>query len=113
MSDRPVFLIIEDILDAVNTVLEFISGKDYESFLNDRMCRDAVLRNIEVIGEAIYKLPDDFIDEHPDVEWHKPRGMRNRLAHGYFAVDFMIVWETATEILPEFKMQIEQLQKEL
>ena len=112
MSERPVNIIIEDILDAVNAVADYTSGKDYETFVNDRMCRDAVLRNIEVIGEAINKLPNDFLDKYPQVEWHKPRGMRNRLAHGYFAVDFLIVWETATTVLPEFKIQIEQLQKE-
>jgi uncharacterized protein with HEPN domain len=111
MSDRPVNIIIEDILDAINAVADFIAGKNYEIFVNNRMCRDAVLRNIEVIGEAINKLPSDFLGEHPNVEWHKPRGMRNRLAHGYFAVDFLIVWETATTVLPEFKIQIEQLLK--
>lgn len=71
MSERPVKNLLADILDAVNTILSFINEVEFEQFSSNRMRRDAVVRNIEVIGEAINKLPKDFIMANTEVEWHK------------------------------------------
>ena len=109
MSERPVHIIINDILEAVNAVLSYTDNIDITQFRDDRMRRDAVARNIEIIGEAINQLPDSFLEKHLSVEWYKPVGMRNRLIHGYFDIDYEIVWQTAKMILPEFKIQIEQI----
>lgn len=109
MSERPEKIILEDILDAANTALSFIEKVEYEQFVSDRMRRDAVVRNIEIMGEAVNQLPDYFLNQHNEVEWHKAIGMRNRLIHGYFDVDYRIVWNAAKNILPLFKSQIENL----
>ncbi|MBS1736901.1 MAG: DUF86 domain-containing protein [Bacteroidetes bacterium] len=82
-------------------------------FSSSDLVIDAVERNIEVIGEACRQLPDSFINEHAKVEWHKPVSMRNRLIHGYFAVDVVLLWNTVTVILPGFKKQILLLQSSL
>lgn len=109
MSERPAEILLADILDAVNAILEFIREVEFTQFISDRMRRDAIARNIEVIGEAINKLPDDFINKHSEVEWHKAIGMRNRLIHEYFGIDYKIVWNTIRNILPDFKTDIEKL----
>lgn len=113
MSERNVKIIIEDIIESIDAVLCYTSGIDFLQFDNDRMCRDAVLRNIEVIGEAIKQLPEEFLNKHSSVEWHKAVSMRNRLIHAYFDIDYSIVWETAKNILPEFKSQLKQIQNTL
>lgn len=73
------------------------------------MLKDAVERNIEIIGEACNRLPADFLTKHHETEWHKAIGMRNRLIHGYFSVDLPLLWTTATTIIPGFKEQIHKL----
>jgi len=68
----------------------------YEAFVADERTRDAVIRNIELIGEAAKSLPDDVVARAPEVEWRKIRGMRDVVAHGYFGLDTKVVWSTAT-----------------
>lgn len=111
MSERPAEVLLTDILDAVNAILEFTSEVNFEEFIGDRMRRDAVIRNIEVAGEAINQLPKEFKSIHNGVEWHKAVGMRNRLIHEYFGVDYKIVWNTIKSVLPSFKNDIENLLK--
>lgn len=73
--------------------------------------QDAVIRRFEIIGEAVKNLPEDYKEDHSDIEWHKAMAMRNILTHGYFGVDYKIVWDTAIKTLPEFKEQIKNLLK--
>lgn len=113
MSERPVKIILEDIFEALEAINSYLSGTDYNVFLHDRMRRDAVLRNIEVIGEAINQLPESFLRVNNQVEWHKAVSMRNRLIHAYFDVDFKIVWNTCDQVLPDFEKQIKQLYSSL
>lgn len=109
MSDRPVTLLLQDIHDACSRIEQYVSGVSYEEFIQNTMMKDAVERNIEIIGEACNKLPSDYLAKHPETEWHKAIGMRNRLIHGYFSVDLPMLWTTATSIVPAFKEQIEKL----
>ncbi|MCW3109401.1 MAG: hypothetical protein JWQ09_3907 [Segetibacter sp.] len=109
MSEQPIEILLADILDAINAILEFVKEVEFEQFISDRMRRDAIARNIEVIGEAINKLPNDFINIHSEVEWHKAISMLNRLIHEYFGIDYKIVWNTIRNILPDFKTHIEKL----
>src|SRR5215210_1623120 len=109
MSERPVQVLLTDILDAINTILSYIEEVEFEQFNADRMRRDAVVRNIEVIGEAINKLPKDFVIANTEVEWHKAIAMRNRLIHEYFGIDYKIVWNTIKKVLPALKIHIEKL----
>ncbi len=78
----------------------------YEQFLNDSKTVDAVIRNFEIIGEAANRLSDEFKDKHPDIDWHKIRGFRNRIVHDYMGIDYSIVWQIRNKFLIEL---IEQL----
>lgn len=109
MSERPVLLLLQDIAEACSRIEEYTGNKNLEDFQQESIIRDAVERNIEIIGEACNKLPYDFIQAHPEMEWHKPISMRNRLIHGYFAVDIPLLWNTAIEIVPAFHQNILEL----
>ena len=111
MSERSVKVLLEDIQDCLDKIFDYTHGLDESQFKGNSMVVDAVLRNIEVMGEAASKLPDDFIREHPDVEWHKIIGMRNRLIHGYFGVSLQLVWQTIRHNLPELQVKLGGLSK--
>lgn len=110
MSERPIEILLQDIIEACNHIEQFTAGMNQEVFEKNTMARQAVERNIEIIGEACGKLSDDFIAKHSDIEWNKAISMRNRLIHGYFAVDVPLLWNTAILVIPSFKKQIENIQ---
>ena len=72
---------------------------DFEAFCNDSKTLDAVIRNFEIIGEAANRLPEDFKDDHNNIDWHRIRGFRNRIVHDYIGIDFSIVWEIRNNYL--------------
>jgi uncharacterized protein with HEPN domain len=109
MSERSTQLLIEDMQECLQKIFTYTEGLTREAFLADDLVIDAVLRNLEVIGEAASKLPDDFVDQHSSVEWHKIIGMRNRLIHAYFGVSTGIVWETIQHHLPILFDQLKAL----
>ena len=109
MSERSTQLLLEDMQESLQKIFKFTDGLDRDAFMGDELVIDAVLRNFEVIGEAASQLPDAFVDDHPDVEWHKMIGMRNRLIHGYFGVSTAIVWETIRQHLPVLRDQLKEL----
>jgi uncharacterized protein with HEPN domain len=109
MSKRQPSLLIEDILDSSNKILEYTAGLTFDEFSNDDKTIDAVIRNFEIIGEATNRLPDDFKDEHPDIDWHKIRGFRNRIVHDYFGIDYSIVWEIKNNFLPVLIQKLQHL----
>lgn len=94
---------LRHILDAIEKAEQFVYGLSYEQFIAHDMAYAATIREIEIIGEASYKLSDEFQEVHPDIPWHAIRGMRNHLIHGYFDVDSKLVWQTCQEKLPELK----------
>ena len=99
-------------LDEIDYILSRISETDYESFLQDETLKRAFVRSIEVIGEAYKKLPENVKAMKPDIEWRKVSGMRDRLIHDYFGVDFTIVWDVATNKLPDLRVRLHALLKE-
>ena len=99
MSNRNPQLLIEDILDSSNKILLYSAGMTYEEFTADSKTVDAVIRNFEIIGEAANRLPDDFKELHPNIDWHKIRGFRNRIVHDYMGIDYTIVWEIRNNFL--------------
>ncbi|WP_319507872.1 DUF86 domain-containing protein [uncultured Methanolobus sp.] len=86
-------LFLTDIVEAIDEIEEFTSGMDFTEFLNDRKTQKAVVKNIEIIGEAAKNVPDEIKASYPDIPWRVIAGMRDRLAHGYFGIDYMIVWD--------------------
>jgi uncharacterized protein with HEPN domain len=100
------------ILEAVQ-LIESYTARGREMFLADRMVRDAVLRNLEVIGEAVKNVSPGLRSRRPDVPWQRIAAMRDVLIHQYFGVDPILVWEIIEQRLPQLKRGVESLLAEL
>ncbi len=100
MSKRVPQLLVNDILDSCSKILQYTDGVSFEEFLKDSKTIDAVTRNFEIIGEAANRLPEEFKENHPSIDWHRIRGFRNRIVHDYMGIDFGIVWEVKNNYLP-------------
>jgi len=114
MTDRISADHLEDILDAINKALLFTEDyADYEDFAEDDRAVFAVIRALEVIGEATKRLPDKLRAEHPDVPWASMAGMRDKLIHDYVNVDRRIVWRTVQDELPSVRRQLQSIIEEM
>ncbi len=102
---------LEDILESIGNIEEDIAGITIEEFSKDRRRRDAVIRNFQVIGEAIKKLPDELKARYPGTDWKKVAGFRDVLTHGYFNIKDTILWDNATAKLPGLKNEIREILK--
>jgi uncharacterized protein with HEPN domain len=111
MSSRPVTLLIEDIAESIDKIERYIHGLDRDAFLGDEKTVDSVVRNLEIIGEAANRLPVEFKSRHPEIEWHRIVGLRNRIVHDYFGIDLDIVWEILQAELPGFKAKVSALRQ--
>jgi uncharacterized protein with HEPN domain len=112
MSNRRDLDFLADILEAVRRADEYVGDVDYETFVNDTKTQDAVIRTIEIIGEATKHLSSDLRDSHPDVPWKSMAGMRDKLIHHYFGVNIDIVWQIAVSELPGLSIKVEQILKQ-
>lgn len=101
------------IITAIENIHEFLSGKTAEDFLMDKMLYYAVVKNMEIIGEAAYMITDDFKTTHTSVAWNDIIRMRHILVHGYYQVDSSIVWVTIKNDLTPLEMQIRKYIDEL
>jgi uncharacterized protein with HEPN domain len=101
------------ILDAITTIESYIAGLTEESFRQNRLIQDAVIRNLEIIGEATKKLPKSLTKKYPNVEWKKIAGMRDVLIHDYFGVDLERVWGVVMNRLPDLKKNVTQILNDL
>ncbi len=97
---------LRDILDAVDEALQFVKGMEFEQFVADNRTNFAVVRALEIIGEAAKNIPPAVRQRYPDVPWKEMSGMRDKLIHGYFGVDLRVVWRTAQEDLPTLRAQM-------
>ena len=100
MSERDSRLYLSDILDSGTAIQKFVKDLSFEKFCNDRKTYSAVIREFEIIGEAVGKLTDELQREYPDVEWQDIKDFRNLLIHEYFGVDLEIVWKIIQDDLP-------------
>ncbi|MGA2939031.1 MAG: DUF86 domain-containing protein [Syntrophobacteraceae bacterium] len=104
---------LEDILAAIDESAEFTGNISFEVFTQDRKTINAVVRSLEVLGEAARRIPDHLRAEVPDVPWKYMAGMRNKLIHEYFGVDLSIVWTVIKIELPPLRPKIEHLLEKL
>lgn len=100
---------LDDILTAIADAEEFTRGMHYETFAEDKKTVNAVIRSLEVLGEATKRIPTSFRQKHPDIPWSKMSGMRDVLIHDYMGVDLKTVWKVTQERLPELKLMLERL----
>ena len=91
------------IIEAIDKIQGFIKDISFESFLKDEKTKDAVIRNLEIIGEASNKLEQNFIKKVPQIPWRDIKDFRNKLIHDYWELDFKVIWEVATKEAPELK----------
>ena len=108
MKDDSIY--IDHILNSINRILDYISGKDREAFESDFLTQDAVVRQLEIIGEATKRDSKDFRSKQPEIPWSDMAGMRDILKHDYIDVDLIIVWKTISEDIPNLKALITKLQ---
>ncbi len=106
MSKRDPQLLINDMLLAISKIKTYTEGLDFEAFMTDTRTVDAVERNFEIIGEAANQLPNTFRDVHSDIVWHSVVSFRNRLIHGYFGVDYQILWYIVQNDLLDLEYQL-------
>lgn len=109
MSKRDIALYLSDILSSIKKIEEYTKGMSYAKFSKDDKTLDAVVRNLEIIGEATNQMPDTFKEKHTDVPWRKIISMRNKVIHEYSGVDVEILWQTLKEDLPELKTLVKRL----
>jgi uncharacterized protein with HEPN domain len=112
-THRDVKLFVNDILEAIEKIEKYIHKMSYAEFQKDEKTRDAVLRNLEIIGEAVRNIPEKFKQRYPDADWKAAAGMRDKLIHEYFGVSLSIVWETAKSDLPPFKKRLMDISREM
>lgn len=106
MPRRDADLLVEDIAAAIRRVESYTRGLSREAFLGDEKTIDAVVRNLEIIGEAARQMPAAFAAAHPEIPWQRVAGLRNRIVHEYFGLDLEIIWEIVETDLPEFKSRL-------
>jgi Uncharacterized conserved protein len=106
-------LFLNDMLESIERIKEYTSGLTLEGFLIDRRTQDAVLRNLEILGEAARKLPSAIRERYRDIPWAQIISLRNRLIHGYFVVDYSIVWDIIKNDLPILQERLKEILQEV
>ena len=106
---------LKHILDAINVIEEYIKGIDFEEFQEhkNKLIQDGVIRELEIVGEAVKNISADFRNFHGEIPWKDTAGMRDKLIHVYFGVDLEAVWQTVQKDLPKLKVQIENILAEI
>ena len=110
---RDYSLYIKDILDCIERVEEFVGDLNFDEFLADDKTSSAVVRKLEIIGEATKNIPKFITQEYDEIPWKEMARMRDKIIHFYFGVDYEIVWSVIKERLPEIKPTIRQILEDM
>lgn len=109
---REFILYLEDMLQSMERINEYLGDLDFRKFKINYLVVDAIIRNFEIIGEASKNIPNDIQKKYPKIPWRKMVGLRNLIAHEYFGIDYEMIWEIAKNNLPQnrndLKIMIEQ-----
>lgn len=109
MSERHWRLFVEDILESIDKIETYVANMHFENFTQDSKTIDAVVRNLEIIGEASNHIPDELKKKYSEIEWRKIIGLRNRVIHEYFGVSLRIVWQIIKNEIPPLSGQIKNI----
>jgi len=109
MSKREDASVIQDINEAIDRIILYTSGMEYDEFLHDNKTQDAVIRNIEILGEAVKLLSDETKDKYPNIPWKDIAGTRDKLIHDYFGVNIDIVWDIVRNEIPSLFVQFKDI----
>ena len=108
---RDLSLFIEDILENINAIENFSKDLSEQELKEDKLKQYAIIRALEIIGEAVKNIPKNFREKYPDVKWAKIAGTRDMITHGYFGVDLNIVWNIIKQNIPILKKQILEIKE--
>ncbi len=106
---RDVSLFIQDILQNINDIKSFSKELTKDKFMKDKLKQNAIIRSIEIIGEAVKNIPDSFREKNSNIPWRKIAGIRDIITHGYFRVDLDAVWNIITKDILDLEKQIKKL----
>ena len=109
MSKRPIDLLLNDIRQSIDRIEQYIKNLSFDAFSDDQKSVDAVVRNLEIIGEVANRLPDEFKEKYSEIKWHKVVGLRHRIVHEYFGIDLEIIWQILQKDLPELRQKITRI----
>lgn len=100
---------LRDMLDNANRAMRFTEGFDYETFSKDEKSVYAVIRAVEIIGEATRNIPDEVRGKYPEIPWREAADMRNKLVHRYFGINLEVIWQTISEDLPMLANMLQKI----
>jgi uncharacterized protein with HEPN domain len=110
---RDMRLYIEDILDSITKIEQYIKDIDQQRFLTDTQIQDSVLRRLEIIGEAVKNIPNSFRDKYPQIPWKNVAGLRDILIHEYFGVNMRRAWKVARHDIFDLKQKLLKVKKDM
>ncbi|MCM8758829.1 MAG: DUF86 domain-containing protein [Candidatus Omnitrophica bacterium] len=113
MSERSWKLFIEDILESIEKIQEYVKELGYEEFKIDRKTVDAVIKNLMVIGEAARNIPIIIKNKYPGIDWQGMSGLRNRIVHAYFEISVEILWQIIKNEIPVLKKELQKVLEDL
>ncbi len=113
MPEHNIILFLNDILRSIHKIQKYTKGKSYDEFIVDDLLVDGVVRNLEIIGEAVKNIPASFRRKYSSIEWKKIAGLRDILIHEYFGIDYELLWDIVENKVPSLGKEIESILSDL